>query len=137
LEEFLTNSSHLDICKDQISAQNTFRKFVDLAYSIERKNWLSACPIPCKQTIYEASVRNYHKNSVFTNPKEPNDYNVAHFSIAYETFLIEVSVETLVYDIGSFFTAVGGNLGLFLGVSCLSVLLGIIKLFHKFKKCNT
>ena len=35
--------------------------------------------------------------------------------------LIEDQVETLIYDFGGFVAAAGGNLGLFLGFSCLSV----------------
>ena len=35
-------------------------------------------------------------------------------------------METLDYDVGTFWTSVGGNLGLFLGFSCLSVLFAIV-----------
>lgn len=34
---------------------------------------------------------------------------------------VEKKEETLVYDSVNFFAAVGGNLGLFLGFSCLSI----------------
>jgi hypothetical protein len=44
------------------------------------------------------------------------------------SLIVEERVETLVYDVGSFLAAAGGNLGLFLGFSCLSVFLYIIKL---------
>ena len=130
MEEFLGNSSHLTICRDNISALNTFNKFVDLAYSVERKNWFNSCPIPCQLTVYEAKQRNFHKNAFF----DFYDKQAFYFSVGYETFLIEANIETLVYDIGSFLAAVGGNLGLFLGFSCLSMLLGFVSMFKKFRK---
>jgi len=39
---------------------------------------------------------------------------------------VEEKTETLVYDLGTFLAALGGNLGLALGFSCLSILLGIV-----------
>ena len=41
--------------------------------------------------------------------------------VNYETFLIEDKVESLIYDFSTFLSAVGGNLGLFLGLSLFSV----------------
>ena len=41
----------------------------------------------------------------------------------YDYLDVEERVETLVYDIGNFLAAVGGNSGLAVGFSCLSVLL--------------
>ena len=37
-------------------------------------------------------------------------------TLAFESFIIEERVESLVYDAGNFLSAVGGNLGLFLGL---------------------
>jgi hypothetical protein len=45
----------------------------------------------------------------------------------YSTLVIEERVETLVYDVVNFLAAAGGHLGLFLGFSCLSVLLAAIQ----------
>jgi hypothetical protein len=39
---------------------------------------------------------------------------------------VEERVETLVYDAGNFLAAVGGNLGLLLGFSCLSTVFTLI-----------
>jgi hypothetical protein len=56
------------------------------------------------------------------------DYPDIHYfiSLKYETFNVEEHVESLIYDAGSFLVSVGGNLGLFLGFSCLSVFFAII-----------
>ena len=53
------------------------------------------------------------------------------FLSPYKDFVIEEQIETLVYDAGNFLAAVGGNLGLFLGFSCLTMLLGIVKFVKK------
>jgi len=50
--------------------------------------------------------------------------------LEYETFDIEKHVETLICDTATFLTQIGGNLGLFLGISCLSVILTIIDFFR-------
>jgi hypothetical protein len=46
----------------------------------------------------------------------------------YETFNVEEHVESLVYDASNFLVSVGGNLRLFLGFSCLSVLFYLINI---------
>ena len=38
----------------------------------------------------------------------------------YESFLVEELIETYVYDVVGFLSSAGGNLGLLLGMSCLS-----------------
>jgi len=45
----------------------------------------------------------------------------------YITTQTEEEVETYIYDNENFLTALGGNLGLFLGFSCLSVLLKLLE----------
>ena len=49
----------------------------------------------------------------------------------YTTLEVEVEVETYVYDIGSFLASVGGNLGLLLGFSCLTVIFASINIAKK------
>ncbi len=61
----------------------------------------------------------------------PEGSSVALY-LMYDKFIIEEHVETLVYDTASFLAQAGGNLGLFLGFSCLSVLLGCIQYIRKF-----
>ena len=49
-----------------------------------------------------------------------NDY--FHLFYFFRTLLVEQEREVLMYDLGGFLAAAGGNLGLCLGFSCLSVL---------------
>ncbi len=45
--------------------------------------------------------------------------------------MVEERVEALVYDEVNFIAAAGGNLGLFLGFSCFSVLIALMKQVRK------
>ena len=96
--------------------------------------WISSCPIPCQRTSYDANIRFLHKNSFF-DPE--NSFGENFFDenvlllLGYETMLIEEHTEKLVYDKTNFLAAAGGNMGLFLGFSCLSMFLGLLKVFKK------
>ncbi len=50
-------------------------------------------------------------------------------TLYYSTFNVEEHIESLIYDASSFVVSVGGNLGLFFGFSCLSVLFACINYF--------
>jgi hypothetical protein len=65
-----------------------------------------------------------------------NKYNGsnAYLILAYETLSVEEQFETLVFDIGSLLAAAGGNLGLFLGFSCLSLLFSLLDYLASFWK---
>ena len=136
LEEVLAHSGVIKNCSDEVSATNTYFKFAEYACQNPRKKWLLACPVPCQQTTYVPVVRNFHANSWYEPSKSETVPKCVYFTFAYESFLVEVSVETLMYDSGNFWAAVGGNLGLFLGFSCLSVLYQLIQQFKKFRYLN-
>ncbi len=53
-------------------------------------------------------------------------------SFCYLFMDVNEETETLVYDLGTFLAALGGNLGLALGFSCLSILLGIVNHLSQF-----
>ena len=92
--------------------------------------WLQECPIPCDQTVYHSKLIQYHINNLVGHDEEFVNQVQKHgamLGISFETFAIHEQVETLVIDIGNFLSQIGGNLGLFLGVSCLSLLTGIIQ----------
>ena len=137
----LGNGSHLKACPDLDSAIKTANYYQDLTYGAEKASWISACQIPCQQTSYNIKLRYFQETSMIdiirNQTKSFNGFAVL-LSFGYETMFIEEHVENLVYDIGSFLAAAGGNLGLFLGFSFLSVLLSLIKLLKKIttKKCS-
>ncbi len=50
----------------------------------------------------------------------------AEFIFVFATMSVEEHFETLVFDLGSLLAAAGGNLGLFLGFSCLSLVFSFL-----------
>jgi hypothetical protein len=84
------------------------------------------CPFPCNRLSYEINLQYFHENS-WPDFYRPDNFNNTFFlSFFYDTFDTIEYEETLVYDVGNFFAAAGGHLGLFLGFSCLSLLMQII-----------
>ncbi len=51
--------------------------------------------------------------------------------VYYDTVLVKRHFERLIYDLPGFLSALGGSLGLYLGLSCLSVLYGLIEVYPK------
>jgi hypothetical protein len=47
--------------------------------------------------------------------------------VSFKSLNVEERTEHLVYDLGSVLAAAGGHMGLFLGLSCMSILLGFVK----------
>ena len=109
----------------------------------ENSEWFATCPLPCKKTTYDLNVKDFHANS-WTDPFNKtgliNVSSVTLLSLFYETLSTEEMVETLMYDVGSFLAAAGGNLGLFLGFSCLSMTVSFIQFcknrFYRKNRCG-
>jgi hypothetical protein len=86
------------------------------------------CLPPCKITNFKIDLTYYHKNSwsIFEEfVSLGKDFGIYYF---YNTLQIEEKVETLIFDFGGLLAAAGGNLGLCLGFSCLSIFYSIIHL---------
>ena len=98
------------------------------------KTWLLGCPIPCLQLQYTFTLSEIHQNN-WIDPKNTfsPEFVKEYYSIfaSFETMDIEKHEENLIYDSGSFFAAVGGNLGLFLGFSCFSIIVAAIDFVAK------
>ena len=112
-------------CSDIYSATNTQLHFMEIVYNQEKLKWISACPVPCEQIGYAARPTYFHRSSLLNLREEDFKCSVL-LTVRYETLSIEENVESLVYDVANFLAAVGGNLGLFLGFSCLSVFLSVL-----------
>ncbi len=127
MKSILMKNSTLPPCKNT-TGEEVFDKFIYLFdYFAQDSNTLG-CPAPCKQISYKLSVEYYHENT-WSYETYPTDTSEAYFPIKYyyDTLNVEQRIESLDYDFGSFLVSAGGNLGLFLGFSCLSVLLALIK----------
>ena len=84
------------------------------------------CPLPCTKTNYKTDLKYMHKNSLTLNEGLFEDENVFILYFFYTTLTVEEKIETLIYDLGGLMAAAGGNLGLCLGFSCLSILFSTI-----------
>ena len=72
-------------------------------------------------------------NRIEPRNSNPKDFNQNYYTIAimYNSLDVEKQEETLIYDFGNFLAAIGGNLGLFLGFSCLSIIFAGVDLIMK------
>jgi hypothetical protein len=80
-----------------------------------------SCPLPCERNRYTYNMHSLHENAVTSEPPDLEDFYCMYFY--YSSFQVEQHVETPIYDVGGLLAAAGGNLGLCLGFSCLSILL--------------
>ena len=94
------------LCNDPNEAANTLGLFRKWVYSRERETWISDCPVPCQQTVYEIKLKYYHLNNrIDPNNAATRNSNTVSLRLGYETFVVEVREETLVYDTGNFLAA--------------------------------
>ena len=127
MKGILMINSTLPAC-NMTAGNATFEKFNNLFDNFAQDSNSLGCPAPCKQISYKLSVEYYHENTWFYETY-PYDTSEAYFPLKYyyDTLNVEQRIESLDYDFGNFLVSAGGNLGLFLGFSCLSVLLALIK----------
>ena len=138
MNSVLLDKSALPPCKNVSAGNETYYNFSTLFSSFAENPDTLGCPVPCKQVIYKLSVEYYQKNNWPLNILEDN-VTIFLLRYYYGTLNVEQQIESLDYDFGSFLVSAGGNLGLFLGFSCLSVLFAIIKCLKKIlvnKICN-
>ena len=134
-EDFLGNLTRLDECRDRKAAAETFEKIEKVKKDFMGAAWKRGCPIPCSEISYVATLSFFHENSRL-DPTGKKILSEIDFSFGiylfYETMMVEEHLETLIYDVGEFLAAGGGNLGLMLGFSCLSVLWQIVSFVQNY-----
>lgn len=130
-----TNDTQLNECTDWRSASETFQNFLDIKYDFIASNSKHGCPLPCTEVSFVFETFYLHRNSWIETKQETELPNgVYQIKISYSSLHVKERVVTLVYDLENFLTSLGGNLGLFLGFSCLSLMLIAVELTKKFKK---
>ncbi len=102
MEEFINSAHKFGECRDKDAANNTLNKFIETIFSMGREKWLRSCPLPCHQKVYDVNVQKFHSNSMSSVNWSAN---AVHLFLSFDSFLIEESIESLVYDVGSFFAA--------------------------------
>ena len=84
---------------------------------------------------YKYEIDYQSQNSYYDlNSTENNSYTFFYLQTFYYKLETEEKTETLLYDAVNFLSAAGGNLGLFVGFSCLSVMLTMIDLISDYIK---
>jgi hypothetical protein len=122
-------------CDNEKAATAVYWNYSNYLNDFVIRPWKYDCPVPCTQTWYKVTLEYYHENNVLM-PEAIDKLSEGHFTFIpyYSTFTIEEEIEKLEYDIGSLLVSAGGNLGLFLGFSCLSVLFFVIEWLQRFWK---
>ena len=129
--EFAPADTILQECVDEKEGMQSLVKFQKVIQEFVASPEHFGCSLPCERTLFTYDVIDNHYNSVMLQSdetraeKDEDGYVVFYF---YKTFLVEQRVETLIYDFGGFIAAAGGNLGLCLGFSLLSILLSLTQL---------
>ena len=139
LKNIIPNKETLTECKNETIAHNIYWNSAYSINSFTHKPWLFGCPVPCKQLTYKILIEHYHKNNYML------DGNMMQESKHYYTLMVnnpsatvEEQIESLEYDLVDLLASAGGNLGLLLGFSCLSVLFSAINFATTVvsKNCN-
>jgi len=131
LVSFLNFSSILPQCKTQREAETSYERVkIKLAVLNEDPDRYG-CPFPCELTFYKLTVDYNHKNAIemFKGVQSnANDYSIF---IQYSSTNVEKVEEKLLVSTSALLGSIGGNMGLLLGVSCLSVCLEVLNLIRK------
>ncbi len=130
-DQISENKPALKECENPEIAKEAQEMYYNLMTKLAKEPHLNGCPLPCKRVTYDLDVTYYHEN--IRGPTPTTDKIEANFTLYFFTrfALIEEQVENLVYDIGGFLAAAGGNLGLLLGFSCLSVIFAMLNWLRK------
>jgi hypothetical protein len=121
--------THLDLkeCSNQHEGAEASKKYQAIILGLYHNSSLYGCKHPCERNTYTANINTYHFNSIIWDGFPPSlaDESYYHLFFYYKSDIVQKQVEVLVYDFGGFIAAAGGNLGLCLGFSCLSILFTI------------
>jgi len=132
IQLLVANNSLMKNCDDLETAEHLMTRVLYFSDTM-RKAWLQSCPIPCTQITHHLTTALFHQNINMNQENVKNYRNSGFiFSMNYDSFTMETTVETLRYDLVDFLTQAGGNLGLFLGFSCFSILISGIDLLRIF-----
>ena len=120
--------SELHECPDRYSARYAITDIWYVFQGVIGNTSEYNCTLPCQHIGYNIKVMYYHRNSLYNKFSDPK---VFILYVNYLTLMVEDRTETLNYDVANFLAAAGGNLGLMLGFSCLSLLYLGLQCFEK------
>jgi hypothetical protein len=124
----IRNETTKQDCLTEDEAWNTYQALEDFIDDFYSDFNAYNCALPCKVISFSFDIDYRHSNSIITRyPNQSVEEGGFQLHYYYKSLKVEEKTETLIYDVGNFLAAAGGNLGLFLGFSCLSVLFELIK----------
>ena len=134
MKHIIPKNSTMKECANDTTAESVYFNYGHYLTVFAMNPAGFGCPVPCMQTIYKLTLEYVHYN----NLKLPAQYshldNYFVFRQQFSTLDVEERIENLDYDLASLLVSAGGNLGLFIGFSCLSVVFEIINFLHSFYK---
>ena len=125
-----TNSNIIE-CTDRSEAISVYWAYIGLLTKFWPQLSKYDCPFPCRQTSYQVKLKYYHKNNALLLTNISN-FSKDFFTLYsfFSTFDVEEKIESFEYDLANLLVSAGGNLSLFLGFSCLSIMFALIGRFQ-------
>ena len=133
MSDWISNST-LSECSSRSDSVKTFQIYSDFIHDFNQNMDSHGCPMPCSLITYNVATKYIHKNVQFNfnEQVQKNTDDLFGLALIYDTLLIDKNVESYEYDSSDFLIYVGGNLGLFLGFSCLSTLIALLRYVSSF-----
>ena len=132
IRHIVPKNSEIQECNDSSVANDVYWTYANFLDKFVPQPSAYGCPIPCRQNFYQVKLQYFHANNAWIPPQSAN-YSKGHFLLVpfFTSFTSEEKIESLEYDLARLLVSAGGNLGLFLGFSCLSVFFTIIEWVFK------
>jgi hypothetical protein len=125
-DEFMSDFLDFNECPEKLKAVETSKKYQAIIFDFYQNPHQFGCKFPCERNSYPVELSTYHFNSILWEGSPAlTKENYYHLFLFYRSASVEKQVEVLIYDLGGFIAAAGGNLGLCLGFSCLSILFAV------------
>ncbi len=105
-------------CGDVASSENSTLAMSSMLSVLGRDPGRFGCTRPCRKVRYEAQVSGYHRSTLAFQ----SDHAGPVLFFFYDSMDVEHREEALVYDLSKLLAAVGGSVGLFLGLNMFKVL---------------
>jgi hypothetical protein len=128
LDVLIDNQTKMGVCQDNKSAADTLNELHKQLNQFSVSPAKYGCPMPCRHTSYELKVNYVHMN-VWFDWYNLTKYPKGSFSVGYyyESLDVKERIENLVMDVSGLLAEAGGNIGLLLGFSLISLLFSLIK----------
>ncbi len=97
------------------ASRHSINMFMAILLDLGKTPEKYGCMRSCTEIVYEASVSVYHESAVSRS-------NEALLYFSYNTLDVENKEERLLYDFPNLVSAIGGSMGLFLGLSLVQIL---------------